>query len=403
MIKRKLQTMMLVVAVTSLLFEGGVYGAAEVHGSIYTNAGPDIYDTQLRQLLDHYIPAANVHSTLLILTECYGGDKMDDLATRPNTTTLSATSVCQVAYYGGYHDDAAKALKPGVGRTSDDVHNAGIAGKHASESPQKQGPVASLTKTHPDSTIKSRHVLVFAGHPNAQDNADVNNIKNNFTDQQATTVTAVGANGAAPYDYPGTLQGLKDALNAIKPQMNPSEQFILFVTDHGDKHVVDPAPLNFGDSSQSEPLSFPAPTQQDMQNDPNNKPQISLFSPGDIQPGPVTVYTTNVTFSNVTFDWPIDLNDDGDLFDEDEGWLALVEIDESQINWEGEIIAVSSLEPELNLSEIDLESGGIAKIPPEYGQIPTLTEWGMIVFCILLFGWMALVIVRRKRWVTSEM
>jgi CHASE2 domain-containing sensor protein len=32
--------------------------------------------------------------------------------------------------------------------------------------------------------------------------------------------------------------------------------------------------------------------------------------------------------------------------------------------------------------------------------IPTLTEWGMIIFCALLFGWMAWVIVRRRRRVT---
>jgi hypothetical protein len=29
--------------------------------------------------------------------------------------------------------------------------------------------------------------------------------------------------------------------------------------------------------------------------------------------------------------------------------------------------------------------------------IPTLTEWGMIIFCVLLFGWMAWVIVRRRK------
>jgi hypothetical protein len=31
------------------------------------------------------------------------------------------------------------------------------------------------------------------------------------------------------------------------------------------------------------------------------------------------------------------------------------------------------------------------------GVIPTLTEWGMIIFCVLLFGWMAWVIVRRRK------
>ena len=35
------------------------------------------------------------------------------------------------------------------------------------------------------------------------------------------------------------------------------------------------------------------------------------------------------------------------------------------------------------------------------GVIPTLTEWGMIIFCVLLFGWMAWVIVRRRKRVTA--
>ena len=39
-------------------------------------------------------------------------------------------------------------------------------------------------------------------------------------------------------------------------------------------------------------------------------------------------------------------------------------------------------------------------IPITGGDIPTLTEWGMIIFCVLLFGWMAWVIVRRRRRVT---
>lgn len=33
--------------------------------------------------------------------------------------------------------------------------------------------------------------------------------------------------------------------------------------------------------------------------------------------------------------------------------------------------------------------------------IPTLTEWGMIIFSVLLFGWMAWVIVRRRKRITA--
>ncbi len=36
-------------------------------------------------------------------------------------------------------------------------------------------------------------------------------------------------------------------------------------------------------------------------------------------------------------------------------------------------------------------------IPVTTGPIPTLTEWGLIIFCALLFGWMVWVIVRRRK------
>ena len=42
---------------------------------------------------------------------------------------------------------------------------------------------------------------------------------------------------------------------------------------------------------------------------------------------------------------------------------------------------------------------GITDLGP-CGDIPTLTEWGLMIFCALRFGWMAWVIVRRRRRVT---
>jgi len=39
--------------------------------------------------------------------------------------------------------------------------------------------------------------------------------------------------------------------------------------------------------------------------------------------------------------------------------------------------------------------------PATVVPIPTLTEWGLIIFCALLFGWMAWMVVRRKRTVTA--
>jgi hypothetical protein len=37
---------------------------------------------------------------------------------------------------------------------------------------------------------------------------------------------------------------------------------------------------------------------------------------------------------------------------------------------------------------------------PPPSTIPTLTQWGIIIFCVLLFGWMAWVILRKRRRVT---
>lgn len=46
-----------------------------------------------------------------------------------------------------------------------------------------------------------------------------------------------------------------------------------------------------------------------------------------------------------------------------------------------------------------LETHSIAIYPfsPFFQSIPTLTEWGLIIFCVVLFGWIAWVAVRRRR------
>ena len=51
------------------------------------------------------------------------------------------------------------------------------------------------------------------------------------------------------------------------------------------------------------------------------------------------------------------------------------------------------VDPENEVDEFD-EDNNVIYLG---GPIPTLTEWGMIIFCVLLFGWMAWVIVRRRK------
>ena len=214
----------------------------EYWGTLCTNSGPAIFDWELRYLMDKLIP--NHHSSLVVLTQCYGGDCANNLSDRSNTGVISATSPGEKATYGGYDKHAADALKPGTGTTSDTVHTAGTAGKKSGETPSKGGSTVSLAPVDTaNGPIKSRHVLYYAGKPGGtspnSDNAYRDKIKDNFKDKPGTTVTTVGGSGSgAGYDHPGTWQGLTAAMNGISSQMNANEQFILFVSDHGDKHKV---------------------------------------------------------------------------------------------------------------------------------------------------------------------
>jgi hypothetical protein len=369
------------------------WSAVVTKGTLSTQAGPSIFDTQLRDLLDAHIPVGNAHSTLLVLTECYGGDKMDDFAGRANTTTLSATSPGQTALYGGYHDDAAKALKAGVGRTSDTVHDAGVAGKKGHEMPLKQGPGASLEPTNAAGPIKSRHVLVYSGLTNNPlDVADRNSIQANFAGDANTTVTTVGGPGGGGWNHPGTFNGLRDALKAIGMNMNANEQFILFVTDHGDLNRVNVPVACSSGTCTSEPLVLGPTLFQQMLADPNNIPVVSLFSPGPTQPSAVTVTTSTMTAGGVTFNSSIDVNGDGDLLEVGEGWAAQVLLNEAGVNPSGETVTVTGA-PGLNLGSIALESGAISKINSD---VPTLSEWGMLVLAFTLLG-AGLLIIRRLR------
>ena len=232
-------------------FEAAAQDAQEspsYHGTMATSYGPNtigpsIYDTDLKELLDKFIPT--YQSTLLIFTQCYSGDFSDEFSGRENTATLTATSPGQIAYYGGYEDDAASALRPGEGRTSDDVHQAGTDGKREAETPTKSGSAVSLEDTSAEGPIKSRHVLFYAGQPDSLPDRDVdqrNEMDNNFKDKLNTSFTSVGGNpdsegnGTDGWDYPGNFDGLKAALMEIGKQMSKDEQFILFVSDHGDRH-----------------------------------------------------------------------------------------------------------------------------------------------------------------------
>ncbi|MDD2455527.1 MAG: hypothetical protein PHE10_04260, partial [Kiritimatiellae bacterium] len=223
--------------------------------TICTTYGDDIYDYQLDQMIDSVVPPSA--KRLIVLTQCYGGDCLDNFK-GTNTAVVSATSPGQKAVYGGYDDDAANACKPGAGKTGQNVHDAGAAGKHSQETPVTGGKLApgavSLEPVTADGAVRSRHVIVYAGMPDkkGRDNAQRDKIKANFKGQLNTTVKTVGGEGPKDgWDKHGWKRGLQEAINeaaaAIEAVPDPSkEQFLLFVTDHGDmheiKHVTTPTP-----------------------------------------------------------------------------------------------------------------------------------------------------------------
>src|SRR5215510_9037817 len=99
-------------------------------GFLVTRSGTQpISSSDLFWQIDQYIPRQT--PKLFIFAQCFGGNMALSrlFQNMPNTTVLSATSPNQEAHYGGYHDDAARGLKPEVGRTTQTVHEEGSVGK----------------------------------------------------------------------------------------------------------------------------------------------------------------------------------------------------------------------------------------------------------------------------------
>lgn len=68
-------------------------------------------------------------------------------------------------------------------------------------------------------------------------------------------------------------------------------------------------------------------------------------------------------------------------------------------------VNTTSLPPATYTGVITVTSSGVSNSPQTVdvtyvvssGVVPTLTEWGMIIFSVLLFGWMARVMIRRRK------
>lgn len=300
-----------------LVCTAGLNAATATYGTLSSQKGTrSVYDWELQALLGkHFDKNADglVEDDILIyFTECYGGDKLENFNNTANEThkdavrfsnasVYSAAEAGKTSQYGGYHDNAAAALKPGA--TSNGVHNAGIGGKAASETPQNSGPDKTVGGTN------STHVLVWSGQSNSQDESDIVNIINSFSGKPNTTVNVLAntsSGGSYLNNIPGVTIGdatagnLDTTLAGIAAQMATGEQFILFVTDHGNHETVElpepPKKVVTGGGSQNYQITIPVSVVDDWSNDPNNVPTLSLVLAADSL---FTPSLLNVTVNNI--------------------------------------------------------------------------------------------------------
>ncbi len=348
----------------------------KISGSICTSDKKGISEKRLKKLLKDYVYAKAPHSVLLALTECYGGDMIASLKRPAGTAIISATSPCQTAKYGCYHRDAAGALKPdGKDQDgdddydSDDVHQKGIDSKHWSETPKKDGDPVSLEGVDPvNGPIKSRHILVYGGITNGLDRADRDDIKRNFAGEPNTTVTTVGTDKPPvvpnDWDHPGTEKGLTDALKVIKPQLDSTEQFILFVTDHGDKDAVDDVCDETSPGTyESGPMDLGS-AYEPMLTEPDNEAAVTIFVEQETQPGPCDIQVGSQYFYSVPCTLRVDIDDDG-MQDPGDGWECRTLVDETLLDsLSGDSIIVSNLPSGTAVSAL-LTSGAIPRGFPD--------------------------------------
>ena len=341
---------------------GDACDVEEHRGTLSSFAGPDVYDWQLDLLLDLLI-GNDYHSRILAFTECYGGDKVDDFSGDPRTTVLSGSMPGRTTTYGGYHRALAQALMPGTDTGT--AHQAGVSGADPDDTPTSTGPNQDVGTGGDGGAIQSTHLLVWAGIPNAQDQQDIDDLHDSFDGQPATTVTVLAGDGSGQHaDGAATLDNLIAAVAEIGPQMNPNEQFILFVTDHGDLDSSKSDVSCPSSSTCNDSLSIPASLLDDMNIDPDNVPYLALFTAAPIAPGAVQVEFNSAGPFDVGSDLtatPIDYDDDGTP----DEWEYQLFLTDAQILAGPNAITFDTGTAGMTLSMLSLDSGAIARLCSE--------------------------------------
>ncbi|MBN2565542.1 MAG: hypothetical protein JXB46_07505 [Candidatus Eisenbacteria bacterium] len=350
----------LIVLVCSVAFGQSSLAA----GTLAAHDGRDIYDWELAYLVSAFI-GTNYESMIFAFTECFGADKFDNLLGLPNTALLSGSAPGKTSEYGGYHRALAGALAPGT--TTDAAHAAGVAGAKPGDSPTKAGanvPVGGSTSTH---------VLVWAGKPNAQDQADINDIRNNFNGpNQTVTVLAgdgTGADGAA------TLQNLVLAMLGIGLMMNPNEQFVFFGTDHGD---LDDTWWHKLCESGGCYFAMNTPAFDAMVADPDNEPSLTLFTEDPLPEDYLDIVMVN-GFDLGAQPEPLEIDYEDDAIVD--YYQYIYPVDESTLVPAGNNVLIEFSDPagSIEFPFIALQSGAISRTTESTGlDVEEESSWGVI-------------------------
>lgn len=303
--------------------------APQPTSALITRSDARITDTDLGLMIDERIPADT--EKLLIFTQCFAGNFAEhpSIKNLRNTAIASADKPDKRTAYGGYHDDAARELKPGDGRTAELPHAAGVAGKYPTEEPYATGTLGladfSLADTSPAGEILGRYVLIVVARPDTQnewvdvdangntvpfplsgrdpekekdkkrafqDTSDRDVIKASFAGKHNTFVTALGGSPNNPdsqaWDAPATLENLTQRIRSIGQELGnvgaPGKwQLIVFVSDHGEPLASSPvnqqAPPNSRSSLHNtfKTLRDTPELRDAMARDPENRPGFSVF------------------------------------------------------------------------------------------------------------------------------
>ncbi|MBO8181293.1 MAG: hypothetical protein H0Z28_00700 [Archaeoglobus sp.] len=313
----------------------------EYASSIVTHSGGYIYDWQLANMMKMWIADKGYANLIFIFNQCFGGGMIDDLKDKLNGTGdaafLSASKHDEPAFglRDSYNPDSflklkkrgftkaeglypkevgeelEKSEKPTIkeiarmAEKEDATGPYGIYERHVEHSQYisvGKGDDIRIGKKTDGSDVASKHAILFAGDANAL--RHWNNIdrmykalrKQGFTDEGIVVLAgdgkkrSDGSDAPAYVDGPGTKKALYEAIQNVSKKMNKNEQFIFWVTDHGNweryeyalnKAIRDPVkePIPPKKTAKAGKLTWDLNSDflKAMARDPENEPYVSII------------------------------------------------------------------------------------------------------------------------------